>query len=172
MINCFSPFASSHLTCISYIITASVRLAFVIQSWSSPNYPLLSARAALSTFSQLIFPLSVLCIGKLSKFLDLESYLSTAIGATSRKLGPDSSRHNYLPYYYGQNSAGATGPKASQPSHKRTFGDSVEELPLRASNKNGEHSGEQQSEDNVELNDAITVKRDVIIRSESGSYAI
>ena len=150
----------------SYAGTASVRLVFVTRSWGTQTYALLAARTALSTFSQLIFPMSVLCIGKLSKFLDLESYLSPAIGVSSRKLGSKTGKTYYLPHYYGQNSANATGPEASQRSHKRTYGDSVEELPLRTRSKNGEQS----SEGDVELSDAITVKRDVTVRSERGSF--
>lgn len=160
----------SCLICIhSYIATTSVRLAFVVRSWASPIYPLLAARTALSTFSQLVFPMCVLCIGKLSRFLDLESYLSPAIGASSRRLPPDSIKNHYLAHYYGQNSANATGPGGSQRGHKKTYGDSVEELPLTTNSKSEGHNGEQHSEGDVELNDVIMVKRDVVVRSESGS---
>ena len=123
-----------------------------------------TARTALSTFSQLIFPLSVLCIGKLSKFLDFESYLSSAIGASSRKQGQRAGHDYYLRHYYGQNSSSATGPVHSQRTPKRTYGDSVEELPLRTYSNNG-----GRSKDDVELSDAIMVKRDVTVSSENGS---
>ena len=106
--------------------------------------------------------MTVLCLGKLSKLLDLESYLSPAIGASSRKLGSKSFKNYHVPHYYGQNLANATG---GPQVHTRTFGDSVEELPLRTRSKNGDS---RSLEGDSELSDAITVKRDVIVRSERG----
>ena len=112
--------------------------------------------------------MSVLCIGKLSKFLDLESYLSPAIGATSRKQAQEGGRDYYLRHYFGQNSASATGPANSQRTQKRTYGDSVEELPLRIYSNSGGHS----KDGDFETSDAITIKRDVIISSENGSLSL
>ena len=112
--------------------------------------------------------MSVLCIGKLSKFLDLESYLSPAIGATSRKQAKEVGRDYYLRHYYGQNSASATGPTRSQRTPRRTYGDSVEEMPLRKYS----NSGGQSKDGDVEASEAITIKRDVIVSSENGSLSL
>ena len=104
--------------------------------------------------------MSVLCLGKLSKYLDLESYLSPAIGSSSRKLGSKTSHNYYLPHNYGRNTTNASGPTPS----KKAYADSVEEMPLRDRSRSS-RIGTSEEED-IELSDAITVKRDVEVRSE------
>lgn len=107
--------------------------------------------------------MSVLCLGKLSKFLDLESYLSPAIGAASRKLGSKTSQNYYLPQNYGRNNTDVSGPALS----KKRYMDSVEEMPLRDRRTSSGHG--ENGELDIELNDAITVKRDVEVHSENGN---
>ncbi|KAI6791898.1 hypothetical protein KC363_g4598 [Hortaea werneckii] len=68
-----------------YVATASVRLVFMIRLWNSPDFALTAAKKDIATFSQLVFPMSVLCLGKISRHLDLESYLSSSIGGPSRR---------------------------------------------------------------------------------------
>lgn len=151
------------LTLKSYVGTASARIVFVSRSFDVDDFALVAAETALATFSQLIFPMSLLCLGKLSKFLDLESYLSPAIGAASRKLASKNSKNYYLPHNYGHNSANATGPGTD----KDPYRDSVEEVPLRArSGYMGSNGGSVEGE--PDLSDAITVKRDVMVHSERG----
>ncbi|KAK3066997.1 hypothetical protein LTR53_016380 [Teratosphaeriaceae sp. CCFEE 6253] len=143
--------------------TASARIVFVSRSFDVDNFALVAEQTALPTFSQLILLMSLLCMGKLSKFLDLESYLSPAIGAASRKLGSKNSKNYYLPHNYGHYSANATGPEAD----KDPYRDSVEEVPLRArSGCMGSDGGSV--EGNPDVSDAITVIRDVIVHSEHG----
>lgn len=106
--------------------------------------------------------MTVLCLGKLSKFLDLESYFSPAIGAESRKTGQKSSHQYYLPQNYGRNMTNASGPAFN----KKKYTDSVEEMPLRDRSRSSRQGGS--GELDIELSDAITVKRDVDVRSEHG----
>ena len=146
----------------SYTATAGTRLAFRSRSWTDPDYPLISGWTALATFSQLVFPMTVLCLGKLSKFLDLESYFSSAIGADSRKTAHKSSHQYYLPQNYGRNMTNASGPAFK----KKMYTDSVEEIPLRDRSRSSRQGGS--GELDVESSDAITVKRDVDVRSERG----
>ncbi|RMY86897.1 hypothetical protein D0861_05653 [Hortaea werneckii] len=147
---------------VVYVATASVRLVFMIRLWNSPDFALTAAKKDIATFSQLVFPMSVLCLGKISRHLDLESYLSSSIGGPSRRRSSSIAKQSaQLPRHSREITTHVSGPSNGSRDTQSRGTESIEEVPLRKTmtmNRQSEHPNRD-----LELGEHITVQHDIEI---------
>lgn len=103
-----------------------------------------------------------MCVGKLSRYIDFESYFSSAIGASSRKLDRKQRKNPCVPHDFAQTTSYATGPKNRD-------ADSMDEITLRGVSRSSQQDGSDR--DGHKISDAIRVKRDIDVHSEHGHMA-
>ncbi|OTA36844.1 hypothetical protein BTJ68_02633 [Hortaea werneckii EXF-2000] len=149
---------------VVYVATASVRLVFMIRLWNSPDFALTAAKKDIATFSQLVFPMSVLCLGKISRHLDLESYLSSSIGGPSRRRSSSIAKQSaQLPRHSREITTHVSGPSNGSRDTQSRGTESIEDVPLRKTmtmNKQPEHPNPD-----LEFSEHITVQHDIEIQS-------
>ncbi|KAI7487694.1 hypothetical protein KC351_g2466 [Hortaea werneckii] len=149
---------------VVYVATASVRLVFMIRLWNSPDFALTAAKKDIATFSQLVFPMSVLCLGKISRHLDLESYLSSSIGGPSRRRSSSIAKQSaQLPRHSREITIHVSGPSNGSRDTQSRGTESIEDVPLRKTmtmNKQPEHPNPD-----LEFSEHITVQHDIEIQS-------
>ncbi|RMZ04721.1 hypothetical protein D0864_02665 [Hortaea werneckii] len=149
---------------VVYVTTASVRLVFMTRLWNSPDFALTAAKKDIATFSQLVFPMSVLCLGKISRHLDLESYLSSSIGGPSRRRSSSIAKQfAELPRHSREITTHVSGPSNGSRDTQSRGTESIEEVPLRKQmtmNRQPDHPN-----GDLELSEHITVQHDIEIQS-------
>jgi len=104
--------------------------------------------------------MSVVCLGKLSKYYQLESYLSSAIGASSRKRSSGVSKHSKFGYYQATSSANASGGEPVE-SPVRLSGSGLQFRTRLASIDAG-----TDKRGDLESGDFITVRTEVVVSRE------
>ncbi|RMZ02794.1 hypothetical protein D0860_07069 [Hortaea werneckii] len=148
---------------VVYVTTASVRLVFMIRLWNSPDFALTAAKKDIATFSQLVFPMSVLCLGKISRHLDLESYLSPSIGGPSRRRSSSIAKHcAQLPRHSREITTHVSGPSNGSRGTESQGTESIEEVLLRKQMLNRQP---ECANGDLELSEHITVQHDIEIQS-------
>ncbi|RMY62494.1 hypothetical protein D0863_10954 [Hortaea werneckii] len=149
---------------VLYVTTASVRLVFVTRLWNRPDFALTAAKKDIATFSQLVFPMSVLCLGKVSRHLDLESYLSSSIGGPSRRRSSSIAKQcAKLPRHSREITTQISGPSTGSRGTESLGTEKIEEVPLRKQmiiNRQSEHANGE-----LELSEHITVQHDIEVQS-------
>ncbi|RMY22777.1 hypothetical protein D0867_02492 [Hortaea werneckii] len=147
-----------------YVTTASVRLVFVTRLWNRPDFALTAAKKDIATFSQLVFPMSVLCLGKVSRHLDLESYLLSSIGGPNRRRSSSIAKQcTKLPRHSRDITTHVSGPSTGSRGTESWGTEKIEEVPLRKQmimNRQSEHAN-----DELELSEHITVQHDIEVQS-------
>ena len=118
----------------------------------------------IATFSQLVFPMSVLCLGKMSRHLDLESYLSSSIGGPSRRRSSSIAKQcAQLPRHSREITTHVSGPSNGSRGTQSRGAESIEEVPLRKQmtmTRQPEYANGE-----LEHSEHITVQHDIEVQS-------